>query len=89
MPSVIAAHAVGNMETWLAGGTERAEIFKRFCSGYHVYRNLKEHRVAIVWENVDMKKLEAALSDPNVEKSKARHTVIDPIDLYVEVEGSR
>jgi hypothetical protein len=89
MPTVIAAHAVGNMQTWLAGGAERVEIFKQFCSGYHVCRNLKESRVAVVWENVDMKKLEAALNDPNVEKAKARHTVIDPIELFVEVEGAR
>ena len=33
MPRVIATHAVGNMDTWLAGGAERAEIFKQFSNG--------------------------------------------------------
>ena len=39
MPRVIATHGVGNMETWLAGGAERAEIFKQFSSAYRIYRH--------------------------------------------------
>ena len=89
MPRVIATHAVGNMDTWLAGGAERAEIFKQFSSGYRIYRHSKDSRVAIVWENADVKKLEAALSHPDTEKAKAKHTVRDPIDVFVEVEGGR
>jgi hypothetical protein len=89
MPRVIATHGVGNMETWLAGGADRAEIFKGFSSGYRIYRHPKENRVAIVWENADMAKLEAALSSPETEKAKAKHTVREPVDIYVEVEGGR
>ena len=57
MSRVIATHAVGNMDTWLAGGNERAEIFKQFCSAYRIFRHPKENKVAIAWENVDLKKL--------------------------------
>jgi hypothetical protein len=89
MPRVIATHGVGNMETWLAGGAERAEIFKQFSSGYRIYRHPKDNKVAIVWENADLPKLEAALAHPDTEKAKAKHTVREPIDLYVEVEGGR
>ncbi len=89
MPRVIATHPVGNMDTWLAGGDERAEIFKQFCSGYRVYRHAKENRVALVWENANLEKLDAALSHPDTEKAKSRHTVRDPVDIYVEVEGGR
>jgi uncharacterized membrane-anchored protein YhcB (DUF1043 family) len=89
MPRVIATHAVGNMATWLAGGAERAEIFKQFSSGYRIYRHPTENKVALVWENADMKKLEAALAHPDTEKAKTRHTVLDPVDIYVEVEGGR
>ena len=89
MPRVIATHAVGNMETWLAGGAERAEIFKQFCSGYRVYRHAKENKVALVWENADLEKLEAALGHPDTEKAKSRHTVREPIDMYIEVDGGR
>jgi hypothetical protein len=89
MPRVIATHGVGNMETWLAGGADRAEIFKGFSSGYRIYRHPKENRVAIVWENADVAKLEAAMSHPDTEKAKAKHTVREPVDIYVEVEGGR
>ena len=89
MPRVIATHGVGNMETWLAGGAERAEIFKQFSSAYRIYRHSGEDRVAIVWENADLEKLEVALSHPDTEKAKAKHTVREPVDLYVEVEGGR
>lgn len=89
MPRVIATHAVGNMDTWLAGGEERAEIFKQFSSAYRIYRHPKENKVAIVWDNANLQKLEATLGHPDTEKSKARHTVRDPIELYIEVEGGR
>ena len=89
MPRVIATHAVGNIETWLAGGAERAEIFKQFSSGYRIYRHPSGSKVAIVWENADMAKLEAALSHPDTEKAKAKHTVKEPIEIFVEVEGGR
>ena len=42
-----------------------------------------------MWENADMAKLEAALSSPETEKAKAKHTVREPVDIYVEVDGGR
>ena len=89
MPRVVATHGVGNMETWLAGGAERAELFKQFSSGYRIYRAPSENKIAIVWENADVKKLESVLTHPDTEKLKAKHTVRDPIDVFVEVEGGR
>jgi hypothetical protein len=87
MPRVIATHAVGDIDKWLAGGKERADIFKQFSSGYRIYRHQKENKVALVWENVDLQKFSAVLAHPDTEKAKTRHTVRDPIDVYVEVEG--
>ena len=89
MPRVVATHPVGNMETWLAGGEERAEIFKQFCSGYRIYRRPTENKVALVWENADLEKLEAVLTHPDTEKAKAEHTVLEPVEMYVEIEGGR
>ena len=89
MPRVIATHGVGNMETLLAGGAERAEIFKQFSSAYRIYRHPEDNKVAIVWENADVPKLQAVLGHADTEKVKAKHTVRDPIDLYVEVDGGR
>jgi hypothetical protein len=36
-----------------------------------------------------MKKFEAALAHPDTDKAKAKHTVREPGELYVEVEGGR
>jgi len=89
MPRVVATHAVGNMETWLAGGAERAELFKQFSGSYRIFRHAKDNRVSVVWENADLQKLQAALGHPDAEKAKSRHTVIDPIEMYIEIEGGR
>jgi hypothetical protein len=75
------------METWLAGGKERAGLFREFSSAYRVYRSSKGNAVAIVWENADLQRMEAVLARPETEKAKARHTVVEPIEIYVEVEG--
>lgn len=89
MPRVIATHGVGSMDTWLAGGEDRAEIFKQFCSAYRIYRQPKGNKVALVWENADLQKLESVLSHPDTEKAKSRHTVLEPVEIFVEVEGGR
>ena len=89
MPRVIATHAVGNMDTWLAGGKDRAEIFKQFCSGYRIYRHPNDNKVALVREDADLQKLEGVLRHPELKKAKSRHTVLEPIEIYVEVEGGR
>jgi hypothetical protein len=86
MPRVVATHPVGNMETWLAGGGERAEIFKQFSSAYRIYRQPDGNKVAIVWENADLPKLEAVLKHPDTERAKTKHTVREPIEIYIEVE---
>lgn len=89
MPRVVATHAVGNMDTWLAGGEERAKLFQQFSSAYRIYRHPTANKVALVWENADLQKLQAVLTDPETEKAKSRHTVLEPVDLYIEVEGGR
>lgn len=56
------------------GRGARAEIFREF---------------AIAWENADLDKLQAVLADPDTETAKSRHSVLDPVELYLEVEGRR
>jgi hypothetical protein len=88
MSNVIAVHAVGNLETWL-GKDNRPGLFKQFCSGYRLYRMQDQAKVAIVWENVDMAKFQKLLGSPEVEAAKKADTVIDPIDVFVELQGAR
>jgi hypothetical protein len=89
MPNVIATHAVGNVETWLAGGDERTAIFKKFCRAYRVYRHPGQSKVSIFFEDADMAKLEATFGEPASVAAKAKHTVIDPVEVYVEVPNTR
>jgi hypothetical protein len=88
MSNVLAVHAVGNMDTWL-GNNNRPGLFKQFCTGYRLYRMPDKAKVAIVWENVDMAKFERLLSSPEAEAGKKADTVIDPIEVFLELEGKR
>ncbi|MCB1281020.1 MAG: hypothetical protein KDB18_05810 [Salinibacterium sp.] len=88
MANVIAVHSVGEMDTWLAADN-RAPIFERLCDRYRLFRMPDQSKVAIIWENVDLEKLEAALASPEVASAKAKDTVIDPVEIFVEVEGAR
>ena len=87
MTTVVVTHAVGNMETWLAGGESRKAVFANFCSDHRIFKHVDGKRVSIVCQNVDLAKMEATLSAPETEVAKAKHSVIDPVVVYVEVEG--
>jgi hypothetical protein len=89
MSNVIATHSVGNMDAWLKGGEERTAIFKSFCKSYRVYRHPNQSKVSLVFEDVDMAKLEATMADPALAAAKAKHTVIEPIEVQVELANAR
>ena len=89
MTTVVTNFAVGNVDTFLAGGAARNENLVKFCSSYRVFRHSDANRISVVCENVDLEKMKAILSSPEVKAARAKNTVIDPIDLYVEVEGAK
>ena len=87
MTRVVATHAVGDMDTWLGGGEERAALFANFSSSYRIFKHAEKDRVSILWEGADVEKMQAMLASPEAAAGKAAHTVIDPIEIYIEVEG--
>ena len=88
MTTVVVTHAVGDMDTWLGGGDERKALFANFSSSYRIFRHADaKDLVSIVWENVDLEKMQALLSSAEGKAAEAAHTVIDPIEIYIEVEG--
>ncbi len=87
MTTVVATHGVGDMETWLAGGEDRQELFKTFCSSYRISKHVDRDEVSLIFEGVDLEKMNATLSSPEASAAKAKHTVIDPIDVYIEIEN--
>ncbi len=86
MTTVVATHAVGDMDTWLAGGSQRQELFKGFSSGYRIYRHAEKNEVSIVFEGVDLEKMKAMLGSSEAAEAKARHTVVEPVEIYLEIE---
>ena len=90
MAAVVVTHAVGNIDTWLKGGANRKEVFAKFCSGYRIFRHPDEtNRVSIVFENVDLAKLKATMDTAETNAVKAKDTVIDPIEIYIEVDRGK
>jgi len=87
MTTVVVQHAVGDMKSWLAGGDERKAIFKGFCSSYQVFKHSTKPQVCLVWKDVDLAKMRIAMTSSETVARKAKHTVIDPIEIYVEIEG--
>jgi len=87
MTTVVATHAVGNMDTWLAGGDARKGLFANFCTGYRIYQGADGDRVSLVFDGVDLEKMKTMLASPEATADKAKHTVIDPIEVYIEVEN--
>jgi hypothetical protein len=66
MSNVVAVHDVGNLQTWLRE-ENRPGLFQQFCSSYRLYRLPNQAKVAVVWENVDMAKLQSILGAAKVE----------------------
>ena len=88
MSSVIAVHAVGNLETWL-GKDDRPEFFKQFSSSYRLYRLPDQAKVAVVWENADVAKIQSILAAAKAENANKADTVLDSFELFVELERAR
>jgi hypothetical protein len=89
MTTVVITHAVGDMDTWLKGGEERKALFSKYCSSHRIFTQEGTNRVSIVCDNVDLAKMQAAMNSPEIAKGKTAHTVIDPLEVYIEVAGGK
>jgi len=89
MTMVVVTHAVGDMETWLKGGEHRKAVFSKFCSNHRIFKHAEANRVSILCENVDLAKMQETMGAAETVKAKAADTVIDPIDVYIEVAGGK
>ncbi|MBV8103721.1 MAG: hypothetical protein JO223_03685 [Hyphomicrobiales bacterium] len=89
MTMVVITHAVGDMDTWLKGSEHRKAVFSKFCSNHRIFKHAEVNRVSILCEDVDLAKMQAAMGAPETAKAKAADTVIDPIDVYIEVDGGK
>ena len=89
MARLVVTHGVGNMETWLAKGAEREKVFAQFSSSHRVYRLQGADRVAIVSEDVDLAKMAALMPTPEMQATMKAHTVLEPLEMYVEIPDAK
>ena len=86
MPSLVIRHKVGDFKTWLKGHDDRVRLFAPAVSGFKEFQDQDDPKsVLLVLEGKDMEKLNAIMSDPEVQKAKDRHTVKDPLVLSMRV----
>ena len=87
MTTVVLTHAVGDIDTRFGGGAVRTKTFAGFCSSHRIFKHSEQDRVSIVLEGVDLDKMKAILGSPEAAARKDQHTVVDPVEFYIEVDG--
>ena len=89
MARMVVTHGVGDMDVWLKGGADREKLFAPFCSSYRIYKGQGSNRVAIVSEGVDLDKFQTAMSSPEIQAGMVAHTVLQPVEVFIEIEGGK
>ena len=80
MPTVIIRHKVGDFDTWIKGRQDRMDLFGPVTNGLQEFQDTNDpNSVVLVAYVTDMDKLNEMMQDPNVQKKKDEHTVIDPL----------
>jgi len=86
MATVVIRHKVGDFDTWLKGHQDRVEVFSPAISGFRTFRDMNDpNSIAMIVDVVDMDKMGEIMKDPKVQPFKDKHTVIDPVSVFVEV----
>ena len=87
MPTIVVRHKVRDIDTWLKGHQERVEIFAPAVSSFKTFQDQDDPTsVILVLEVTDMEKMGAIMNDPNIQETKDRHTVLEPIVMSMPVD---
>jgi hypothetical protein len=86
MATIIIRHKVGDFQTWLKGHQDRLNSFSPLVTSFKTFQEAGDpNSIAMVMEVTDLEKLGAMVNDPTMKPLKDKHTVIDPISVYIEV----
>ena len=86
MATIIVSHKVGNFDTWLKGHQDRLNVFSPLVSNFETYQDSNDpNSIAMTMEVSDLKKLGELMNDPALKHFKDKHTVIEPISVFVKV----
>ena len=87
MPTIVVRHKVGNIDTWLKGHQDRVDLFAPVVSSFKTFQDSDNPQsVVLVMEATDLQKLGAIINDPSTAAIKAKHTVLEPITMSMQVE---
>jgi hypothetical protein len=90
IPTIILRHRVGDFNTWIKGHQDRVELFKSVGSTFRTFQDADDpNSIILLLEVTDVDKLEKMVADtgnPEINEKKAKHTVIDPITVSMEVD---
>lgn len=87
MQTIVARHKVGNIDTWLKGHQDRVNLFAPAVSNFKTFQDADNpNSVMLVIEVTDMEKFESILKDPSNTAIKAKHTVLEPITISMQVQ---
>lgn len=87
MPKLVVTHAVVEVDRWLQGKAERAEIIGKYATNVTDYVAADgSSNVAITADIHDMAGLQELIASPSPEDTAAqeRHGVTQPIAVYIE-----
>ena len=87
MPKMVITHPVVDIDRWLEGKAERAEIICKYATNVTDYVAADgSTNIAITADIHDMAGLQELMASPSPEDTAAqeRHGVIQPITAYIE-----
>ena len=87
MPTIVARHKVGDIDTWLKGHQERVAIFAPAVSSFTTFQDTDDPKsVVLVLEVTDMEMLVEIEHGPKNAGLKIKHTVLEPIIMSMPVK---
>ena len=87
MPTIVARHKVGDIDTWLKGHQERVAIFAPAVSSFTTFQDTDDPKsVVLVLEVTNMEMLVEIVHGPKNAGLKIKHTVLEPIIMSMPVK---
>ena len=87
MATIVVRHKVGDIYAWLKGHQDRVELFAPAITGFKTFQDANNsNSVVLVMEVTNLELLGSIINDPKNKEIKARHTVLEPIIMSVQVD---
>lgn len=86
MPTIVVRHKVGDINAWLKGHQERVALFAPVVTSFQTYQDADNpYSILLVIDTPNVEKLGAVINDPANAGVKAKHTVLEPITISLQV----